>query len=79
VQPGRDSDHSLPSSAEVENKQELYNSSPPRAFMACGGTALPFIHQRVRNELYSLEKMETWRMYTKFYSEHLKENNYLEQ
>jgi hypothetical protein len=30
VRPGRDADHSLPSSAEVKNEQELYLLSPKR-------------------------------------------------
>jgi hypothetical protein len=37
-QPGRDSDHSPPSSAEVLNEWELH--LPPSAFIACSGTAL---------------------------------------
>jgi hypothetical protein len=39
--PGRDADHSPPSSAEVEN-EELYLLSAPRASVACGVTALAF-------------------------------------
>jgi hypothetical protein len=39
ARPGRDADHSPPSSAEVRNEQELY-SSPPSAFVECSGTAL---------------------------------------
>jgi hypothetical protein len=35
--PRRDADHSPPSSAEVENEQELYLFSPPNAFMAYSG------------------------------------------
>jgi hypothetical protein len=30
ARPGRDADHSLPSSAEVENELELYSSPPKR-------------------------------------------------
>jgi hypothetical protein len=36
IWPGRDADHSSPSSAEVKNEQELYLFSP----RACSGTAL---------------------------------------
>jgi hypothetical protein len=39
ARPGRDADHSPPSSAEVENEWELYLLSPPSAFVACSGTA----------------------------------------
>jgi hypothetical protein len=39
ARPGRDSDHSPPTSAEV--KYELY-SLLPSVYMACGGTALLF-------------------------------------
>jgi hypothetical protein len=38
--PGRDADHSPPSSAEVVNEEEPYLLSPPSASMACRGTAL---------------------------------------
>jgi hypothetical protein len=38
ARPGRDADHSPPSSAEVKNKLELY-LLPPNASMACSGTA----------------------------------------
>jgi hypothetical protein len=41
VRPGRDADHSPPSSAELENEQ-YYTSFPPSTFMACSGTALAF-------------------------------------
>jgi hypothetical protein len=40
ARPGRDADHSPPSSAEVVNESELYLLSPPSASMACSGTAL---------------------------------------
>jgi hypothetical protein len=43
ILPGRDADHSPPSSAEVKNEQELYLLSPPSASMACSGTALLLI------------------------------------
>jgi hypothetical protein len=39
AQPGRDADHSSPSSAEVKYESS-YTSSPPCASMACSGTAL---------------------------------------
>jgi hypothetical protein len=39
ARPGRDADHSPPSSAEVENEYELYLLSP-QAPVACSGTAL---------------------------------------
>jgi hypothetical protein len=39
ARPGRDADHSPPSSAEVENEYELYLLSPPSASLACNGTA----------------------------------------
>jgi hypothetical protein len=42
AQPGRDTDHSPPSSAEVENEWELYFLSP-YAFVACSGTALALL------------------------------------
>jgi hypothetical protein len=37
--PGRDADHSPPSSAKAENEEELYLLSP-RCVLACSGTAL---------------------------------------
>jgi hypothetical protein len=40
ARPGRDPNHSPPSSAEVVNEYELYLLSPPSASMACSGTAL---------------------------------------
>jgi hypothetical protein len=43
ARPGRDADHSPPSSAEVVNEQELYLLSPPSASVACNGTALLLI------------------------------------
>jgi hypothetical protein len=39
ARPGRDADHSPPSSAEVENE---YTPLPQSASMACSGTALTF-------------------------------------
>jgi hypothetical protein len=38
ARPGRDADHSPPSSAEVMSRS--YTSSPSSASMACSGTAL---------------------------------------
>jgi hypothetical protein len=43
ARPGRDADHSPPSSAEVKYEWELYLLSPPCASMACSGTALLFL------------------------------------
>jgi hypothetical protein len=40
ARPGRDADHSPPSSAEVKKEQELYLLSPKCASMACSGTGL---------------------------------------
>jgi hypothetical protein len=40
--PGRDADHSPPSSTEVKNELELYLLSPHASSMACSGIALPF-------------------------------------
>jgi hypothetical protein len=45
ARPGRDADHSPPSSAEVENDRS-YTSSPPSAFTASSGTALA-LHKSV--------------------------------
>jgi hypothetical protein len=42
--PGRDADHSPPSSAEVKKEQELYLQSPRCASMERNGTALPFFY-----------------------------------
>jgi hypothetical protein len=42
ARPGRDADHSPPSSAEVKNEQELYLVSPC-ASMVCSGTNLPLL------------------------------------
>jgi hypothetical protein len=42
ARPGRDADHSPPSTAEVEN-EELHLLSPPSASVACSGTALSLI------------------------------------
>jgi hypothetical protein len=42
ARPGRDADHSPPSSAEVVKELELYLLSPPKASTACSGTALLF-------------------------------------
>jgi hypothetical protein len=39
VRPGRDADHSPPSSAEVKNEYELYLLFPQGASMVCSGTA----------------------------------------
>jgi hypothetical protein len=39
TRPGRDADHSPPSSAEVENELQLYLLSPPSASMVCSGGA----------------------------------------
>jgi hypothetical protein len=44
ARPGRDADHSPPSSAEVKYERS-YTFSPPRACMACNGTAFFFIIQ----------------------------------
>jgi hypothetical protein len=42
ARPGRNADHSPPSSAEVKYEQELYLPLPlPNAFMACSGITLP--------------------------------------
>jgi hypothetical protein len=41
LSPGRDADHSPPSSAEVKKEQELYLLSPKCASMERNGTALP--------------------------------------
>jgi hypothetical protein len=37
ARPGRDADHSPPSSAEVKNEKELYLLSPPPSQLACSG------------------------------------------
>jgi hypothetical protein len=42
ARPGRDADHSPPSSAEVKKEQELYLLSPKCASMGRNGTTLPF-------------------------------------
>jgi hypothetical protein len=42
ARPGRDADHSPPSSAEVENEWSGRHTPPPSAIMACSGTALAF-------------------------------------
>jgi hypothetical protein len=43
ARPGRDADHSRPSSAEVKKEQELYLLSPKCASMERNGTTLPFL------------------------------------
>jgi hypothetical protein len=40
ARPGRDADHSPPSSGEVKREYELHLLSPPSAPMACSGTSL---------------------------------------
>jgi len=42
ARPGRDADHSPPSSAEVMNEQELYLLSPPKRLVVSSDTALAF-------------------------------------
>jgi hypothetical protein len=48
ARPGRDADHSPPSSAEIMKEQELYLLSPKCASMERNGTALP-LPQRKHN------------------------------
>jgi hypothetical protein len=43
ARPGRDADHSPPSSAEGKKEKELYLLSPKCAFMERNGTTLPFL------------------------------------
>jgi hypothetical protein len=48
--PGRDADHSPPSSAEVRNEYELY-SSPPSAISACSGDCFALSQQEGSSQL----------------------------
>jgi hypothetical protein len=68
ARPGRDADHSPPSSAEVISEKELYLLSPPSASMACRWAAffwLFYINQLIflslnsrRNKHYSKAKCD---------------------
>jgi hypothetical protein len=42
ARPGRDANHSPPSSSEVANEYELYLLSPQNAYVECSGIALAF-------------------------------------
>jgi hypothetical protein len=44
ARPGRDADHSPPSSAEVKKEHELYLLSPKGASMERNGSTLPFFY-----------------------------------
>jgi hypothetical protein len=55
ARPGREADHSPPSSAEVKYEWELYLLSP-HVSMACSGTAFFIILQIARNDTALSEK-----------------------
>jgi hypothetical protein len=61
ARPGRDADHSPPSSAKVEYEYELYLLSPPSVFIACNGAALAFfIYTYIRPYNSVGEKGQPW-------------------
>jgi hypothetical protein len=57
ARPGRDADHSPPSSAEVKKEQELHLLSPKCASMACNRTTLPFYYHNISSVLLKRDQI----------------------
>jgi hypothetical protein len=61
VRPGRDGDHSPPSSAKVKNKEKLYFLPSPSTTVTCRGTALLLFTHKYNTLLAESFKMAAFR------------------